>query len=113
MYGNERSAIVITNAGKLDRLIDLPWLEPLYRVDACDWVVLSPEGWLAVAEGDAAPLGCVGAEASHWLLPQPAGGDRRRRPAISVDDDLRADERPNGRAEDRRGSSIAPVARSG
>jgi hypothetical protein len=49
-----RFAIVITHAGEEDRLVDMPWLETDYRIDEGDWVVLSADGWRALADGDAA-----------------------------------------------------------
>jgi hypothetical protein len=54
VHNVHRFAIVITHAGARRRLIDLPWLERDYRIDESDWVVLSDEGWRAVAEGDVA-----------------------------------------------------------
>lgn len=50
----ERHAIVITYMGPEDRLLEMPWLEAAYEIDASDWVVLSPEGWRAAAHGEAA-----------------------------------------------------------
>jgi hypothetical protein len=47
-------AIVVTHMGASSRRIDLPWLERDYRIDESDWVVLSDEGWRAVAESDVA-----------------------------------------------------------
>jgi hypothetical protein len=49
---SERSAIVITHAGAGDRVIDAPWVEIGFNVDTSDWIVLSADGWRAVAEGD-------------------------------------------------------------
>jgi hypothetical protein len=51
---SERHAIVITHMGPEDRLIEMPWLEDTYEIDASDWVVLSLEGWRAAAQGEAA-----------------------------------------------------------
>jgi hypothetical protein len=52
MYDTQRFAIVVTRTGGRDRLLDMPWLETDYQIDESDWVVLSDEGWRAVAEGD-------------------------------------------------------------
>jgi hypothetical protein len=49
----ERHAIVITHMGSEDRLLEMPWLEAAYEIDASDWVVLSPEGWRTAADGEA------------------------------------------------------------
>jgi hypothetical protein len=49
----ERLAIVITHRGASERLVDVPWLEVGFQIDASDWINLSNEGWRAAAEGDA------------------------------------------------------------
>jgi len=49
----QRFANVITHAGESGRFIGMPWLEADFRIDASDWIVLSDEGWRAVADGDA------------------------------------------------------------
>jgi hypothetical protein len=48
----KRLAIVITHLGARGGVVDAPWLEMGFRIDASDWIVLSEEGWRAVAEGD-------------------------------------------------------------
>lgn len=45
-------AIVVTHAGAKGRAIDLPWLETDYDISDSDRLVLSHEGWRAVAEGE-------------------------------------------------------------
>ena len=50
--GPERSAIVVTRAGGGDGLVDVPWLEVGFALDASDWVVLPDKMWRAAAEGD-------------------------------------------------------------
>jgi hypothetical protein len=35
-------------------LVDVPWLEVGFQIDASDWIILSKEGWRAAAEGDPA-----------------------------------------------------------
>ena len=52
MKQKQRLAIVITHAGARQGVIDAPWLEIGFRVDASDWVVLSNEGWRGLVEGD-------------------------------------------------------------
>lgn len=49
----ERLAIVITHTGAHDGVVEAPWLEIGFDIHASDWIVLSDEGWRAVAEGDA------------------------------------------------------------
>jgi hypothetical protein len=49
----ERFAIVITHTGNGDTVVEAPWIEIGFNIDASDWIVLSHEGWRAVAEGDA------------------------------------------------------------
>jgi hypothetical protein len=44
---------VITHTGARNRLVDMPWLEEAYEIDASNWVVLSAEGWSAAAAGEA------------------------------------------------------------
>jgi hypothetical protein len=48
----ERSAIVITHTGPGDRVIEAPWIEIGFNIATSDWIVLSADGWRAVAEGD-------------------------------------------------------------
>jgi hypothetical protein len=50
---SERLAIVITHRGASEGLVDVPWLEVGFQIDASDWIILSNEGWRAAAEGDA------------------------------------------------------------
>jgi hypothetical protein len=50
----ERLALVLTHRGANDRLVGMPWLETDVGVDQSDWVVLSRDGWRAVADGDPA-----------------------------------------------------------
>jgi hypothetical protein len=45
--------MVITHMGVQGRLIDMPWLEAAYQIDASDWLVLSPQDWRAAAAGEA------------------------------------------------------------
>ena len=52
MKKQQRLAIVITHSGARQGVVDAPWLDIGFRVDASDWVVLSDEGWRAVVEGD-------------------------------------------------------------
>jgi hypothetical protein len=47
-------AIVVTHLGANDRPVGMPWLETDVGVDQSDWVVLSRDGWRAVADGDPA-----------------------------------------------------------
>src|SRR5690606_16735297 len=54
MHENRRFAIVITHTGPRDRIVDMPWLETEYRIDESDWMVLSIDGWRALADADAA-----------------------------------------------------------
>jgi hypothetical protein len=50
---DERSfGIVITHVGPRQALVEMPWLETEYQIDESDWMVLSPDGWRAVAEGE-------------------------------------------------------------
>ena len=46
--------MVITHAGEGERVVEAPWIEIGFNIDASDWIVLSHEGWRAVAEGDPA-----------------------------------------------------------
>jgi hypothetical protein len=48
-----RFAMVITHLGLEGRLIDMPWLEAAYQIDASDWLVLSPQDWRATVAGEA------------------------------------------------------------
>ena len=48
----ERLAIVMTHVGARAGLVDLPWLEIGFGVDASDWIVLSDQEWRDVAGGD-------------------------------------------------------------
>jgi hypothetical protein len=45
-------AIAITHVGVRKDLLTMDWLERDYRVDESDWIVLSREGWRAVARGE-------------------------------------------------------------
>jgi hypothetical protein len=51
----KRFAIVITHTGARKDLLEMDWLEKDYQVDESDWIVLSKEGWRALASG-AAPV---------------------------------------------------------
>lgn len=46
-------AIVITCLAERNRLPQLPWLEERYGIDEGDWIVLTHESWLALANGEA------------------------------------------------------------
>jgi hypothetical protein len=46
-------AIVITRAGGREGLVDVPWLEVGYALDAGDWLVLPEETWRAAVAGEA------------------------------------------------------------
>jgi len=48
----ERLAIVVTHLGASHRLVPMPWLETDAGVEQSDWIVLSRDGWRAVADGD-------------------------------------------------------------
>ena len=52
MYDNHRFAIVITHTGQRKDIVEMPWLETEYNIDESDWMVLSGDGWRAVADGD-------------------------------------------------------------
>ena len=52
MKQTERLAIVITHTGARRGVIDAPWLEIGFSVDASDCDVLSSEGWRALVDGD-------------------------------------------------------------
>jgi hypothetical protein len=54
MYDKQRFAIVITSVGRREDIVEMPWLEMEYHVDESDWLVLSNDGWRAVADGDPA-----------------------------------------------------------
>jgi hypothetical protein len=53
MKNEKQFAIVITHTGARKNLLDMNWLEQDYSVDESDWIVLSKEGWRAVARGEA------------------------------------------------------------
>ena len=53
MSYDKRFAIVITASGPEGGPVDAAWLETEFHVDESDWIVLSRDGWRAVAEGDA------------------------------------------------------------
>ena len=52
MHDEQRFAIVITHMGQRKDIVEMPWLESEYRIDESDWMVLSDDGWRAVADGD-------------------------------------------------------------
>jgi hypothetical protein len=52
MNDTRNFAIVITNVGKSGSVVDAPWLETEYHIDESDWMVLSEDGWTAVADGE-------------------------------------------------------------
>ena len=52
MNDRQRFATVITHMGRHKALVEMPWLETEYQIDESDWLVLSDDGWRAVAEGD-------------------------------------------------------------
>jgi hypothetical protein len=52
MQDRRKLAIVVTHAGAKARAIDLPWLETDYDISDSDRLVLSHEGWRAVADGE-------------------------------------------------------------
>jgi hypothetical protein len=52
MDNKRKLAIVVTHAGAKARAIDLPWLETDYDISDSDRLVLSHEGWRAVADGE-------------------------------------------------------------
>ena len=52
MHETQRFAIVITHMGRRKGIVEMPWLETEYHVDESDWMVLSDDGWRAVADGD-------------------------------------------------------------
>ena len=52
MYNKQHFAIVITHMGRHQDIIEMPWLESEYQIDESDWMVLSGDGWRAVADGD-------------------------------------------------------------
>ena len=54
MHEEQRFAMVITHMGRRKDMVEIPWLETEYRVDESDWMVLSNDGWRAVADGDPA-----------------------------------------------------------
>ena len=56
MHNTRKLAIVVTHAGAKALAIDLPWLETEYDISDSDRIVLSHEGWRAVAEGDGSIL---------------------------------------------------------
>src|SRR4051812_44769139 len=52
MHGKQHFGIVITHVGGQQDIVQMPWLEQEYRIEESDWIVLSDDGWRAVAEGD-------------------------------------------------------------
>ena len=52
MQNQERCAIVITHMGRRNDIIEMPWLDTEYCIDQSDSMILSNEGWRAVADGD-------------------------------------------------------------
>jgi hypothetical protein len=52
VQNRRKLAIVVTHAGAKARAIDLPWLETDYDITDSDRLVLSHEGWRAVANGE-------------------------------------------------------------
>jgi hypothetical protein len=52
MHDKQRFAIVITHMGQRKDIIEMPWLKSDYHIDESDWMVLSNDGWRAVADGD-------------------------------------------------------------
>ncbi|MGB7160115.1 MAG: hypothetical protein WBD40_18760 [Tepidisphaeraceae bacterium] len=52
MRNTQRFAIVVTHTGGRRHPLDMRWLETEYQIDESDCMVLSDEGWRAVAEGD-------------------------------------------------------------
>jgi hypothetical protein len=49
----KRFAIVITHTGARKDLLEMDWLGRDYQVDESDWIVLSKQGWQALATGEA------------------------------------------------------------
>ena len=54
MHGKQHFGIVITQMGSRKDIVQIPWLEQEYRIEESDWIVLSNDGWRAVAAGDPA-----------------------------------------------------------
>ena len=54
MHEKQRFAIVITHMGARKDIVEMPWLETEYHVAESDWMVLSEDGWDAVAAGEPA-----------------------------------------------------------
>jgi hypothetical protein len=52
MQEKKRFATVITHMGRRKDIVEMPWLESEYHIDESDWMVLSDDGWRAVADGD-------------------------------------------------------------
>jgi hypothetical protein len=52
MRSTNRFATVITHIGKPQMMVEMPWLESEYHIDESDWMILSEEGWRAVANGE-------------------------------------------------------------
>jgi hypothetical protein len=52
MHNTRKLTIVVTHAGAKALAIDLPWLETDYDISDSDRIVLSHEGWRAVADGE-------------------------------------------------------------
>lgn len=48
-----RFSIVVTRMGERNHLPQLPWLEDRYGIDEGEWIVLTQESWLALADGEA------------------------------------------------------------
>src|SRR4051812_6453917 len=52
MKHKQHFAIVITHTGQWKDIVGMPWLQTEYRIDESDSIILSQDGWRAVAEGD-------------------------------------------------------------
>jgi hypothetical protein len=52
MHDRQRFAIVITHMGRRKDMVEMPWLETQYHIDESDWMVLSGDGWRALANGE-------------------------------------------------------------
>ena len=52
MDNKQHFAIAITHMGRRKDIVDMPWLETDYRIDESDSIVLSEDGWRALADGD-------------------------------------------------------------
>ena len=53
-HKHPRFAIAITHTDARNRLIGMPWLGTDHQVDESDSIVLSHDGWQAIAEGEPA-----------------------------------------------------------